>query len=96
MLTANEADRALRSPAMDRKTGRTSKTLRGARRQTVVVSVLESLRQHLSTFTLSNVIDEILRWSDAGKSCFARLLATLQRPLPNKSLLGRLLPEPDG
>ncbi len=94
--TNNEAERALRSAAMDRKTGRTSKTLRGARRRTVVVSVLESLRQHLSTFTLSNVIDEILRWSDAGTSCFARLLATLQRSLPNKSLLDRLLPEPDG
>ena len=94
--TNNEAERALRSPAMDRKTGRTSKTPRGARRRTVVVSVLESLRQHLSTFTLSSVIDEILCWSDAGTSCFARLLATLQRSLPNKSLLDRLLPEPDG
>ncbi len=94
--TNNEAERALRSPAMDRKTGRTSKTLRGARRRTVVVSVLESLRGHLSTFTLSSVIDEILRWSETGKSCFARLLATLQRSLPNKSLLDRLLPEPDG
>ena len=94
--TNNEAERVLRSPAMDRKTGRTSKTLHGARRRTVVVSVLESLRQHLSTFTLSNVIDEILRWSDAGTSCFARLLATLQRSLPNKLLLDRLLPEPGG
>ena len=94
--TNNEAERALRSAAMDRQTGRTSKTLRGARRRTVVLSVLESLRQHLSTFTLSNVIDEILLWSDAGTSCFARLLASLQRPLPNKSLLDRLLPEPDG
>jgi len=94
--TNNEAERALRSAAMDRKTGRTSKTRRGARRRTVVLSVLESLRQHLSTFTLSNVIDEILRWSDAGTSCFARLAATLQRSLPHKSLRDRLLPEPDG
>ena len=94
--TNNESERALRSAAMDRKTGRTSKTLRGARRRTVVVSVLESLRQHLSTFTLSSVIDEILRWSDAGTSCFARLLATLRHSLPNKSLLDHLLPEPGG
>ena len=94
--TNNEAERALRSPAMDRKTGRTSKTPRGARRRTVVVSVLESLRQHLSTFTLSSVINEILRWSDTGKSCFARLLASLPIPPPTKSLLDLVLPAPSG
>ena len=58
--TNNEAERTLRSAATARKTGRTSKTLRGARRQTILVSVLESLRQQLPTFTLSSVIGEIL------------------------------------
>jgi len=43
----NEAERTLRSPAQARGTGRTNKTVAGARRQTVIVSVLESLRQHL-------------------------------------------------
>ena len=94
--TNNEGERTLRSAAEARKTGRTSKTLRGARRRTVVVSVLESLRQHLSTFTLSSVIDEILRWSDAGTSCFARLLASLAIPPPTKSLLDLVLPAPSG
>ena len=94
--TNNEGERTLRSAAEARKTGRTSKTLRGARRRTIVLSVLESLRQHLSAFTLSSVIDEILRWSDAGKSCFARLLASLPIPPPTKSLLDLVLPEPDG
>jgi transposase len=94
--TNNEAERTLRSAAEARKTGRTSKTLRGARRRTVVVSVLESLRQFLSPFTLSSVIDEILRWSRTGRSCFAGLLADLQRPPSAKSLLDRLLPLPDG
>ena len=94
--TNNEAERALRSPAMDRQTGRTSKTLRGARRRTIVLSVLESLRQHLSTFTVTSVINEILRWSDAGKSCFARLLASLPIPPPTKSLLDLVLPAPGG
>ncbi len=59
--TNNEAERTLRSAATARKTGRTSKTLRGTRRQTILVSVLESLRQQLPTFTLSSVIGEILR-----------------------------------
>jgi len=35
--------------------GRTRKTVRGARRRTVIVSVLESLRQHLPTCTLSSL-----------------------------------------
>lgn len=94
--TNNEAERTLRSAAEARKTGRTSKTLRGARRRTVIVSVLESLRQQLSTFTLSSVIDEILRWAKAGRSCFARLLADLQLPFPTKSLLDLVIPGPSG
>jgi len=94
--TNNEAERTLRDPAMARKTGRTSKTIRGARRRTVVASVLESLRLHLPTFTLSSIIAEILRWSDTGESCFARLLSRLQLLPPTTSPLDHLLPIPDG
>ncbi len=94
--TNNEAERTLRSAAEARKTGRTSKTQRGARRRTIVVSVLESLRPHLATFTLSSVIDEILRWSDAGQSCFAKLLEELQLPPPTALLLDHLFPDPSG
>ena len=100
--TNNEAERTLRSPAQARNTGRTNKTLPGARRQTVIVSVLESLRQHLSTFTLSSVIEEVRRWSETGRSCFARWAEKLgltvsalfadRRP----SLLDRVIPLPDG
>ena len=60
--TNNEAERTLRGAAEARKTGRTSKTLVGARRQTIIVSVLESLRLYLPTFTLVRVIAEINRW----------------------------------
>jgi hypothetical protein len=67
--TNNEAERALRSPAMDRKTGRTSKTLRGARRRTVVASVLELLRKQLWKFTLGAAVAEVLCWSSSGTSC---------------------------
>jgi len=94
--TNNEAERTLRSAAAARKTGRTSKSLGGARRQTVLVSVLESLRLQLATFTLPSLIDEIFCWGETGKSCFARLLAKLQlKPLPT-SPLDELLPVPDG
>lgn len=94
--TNNEAERTLRSAAEARKTGRTSKTPRGARRRTVVVSVLESLRQHLTMFTLTSVIDEIQHWCETGQSCFARLLTELQLPLPPQPVLDRVLPVPDG
>ncbi|MFT5326232.1 MAG: transposase [Planctomycetaceae bacterium] len=39
--TNNESERTLRAAASDRKTGRTSKTIRGPRRRTVLTSVLE-------------------------------------------------------
>ena len=94
--TNNEAERTLRGAAQARKTGRTSKTLRGARRQTVIVSVLESLRVHLATFTLSSVIDEVRRWCNTGQSCFTKLLKKLKLPPPNKSALDIFLPAPNG
>ena len=94
--TNNEAERTLRSAAMARKTGRTSKTLHGARRQTILVSVLESLRQQLATFTLPCVIGEVLHWCDAGQSCFAKLLAKLKLTLPRQSPLDLLLPISSG
>ena len=94
--TNNEAERTLRSAATARKTGRTSKTLRGARRQTILVSVLESVRQQLATFTLSSVINEILHWSESGLSCFAKLLAKLKLKPLGKSPLDLFLPVPSG
>ncbi len=100
--TNNEAERTLRSPAQARDTGRPNKTVAGARRQTVIVSVLESLRQHLSTFTLSSVIEGIRRWSETGRSCFARWATKLGltdqglRDDGRLSLLDRVIPVPDG
>jgi hypothetical protein len=100
--TNNEAERTLRSPAQARDTCRTNKTVAGARRQTVIVSVLESLRQHLSTFTLSSVIEEIRRWAETGRSCFARWVEKLGltgHGFPDEgrlSLLDRVIPVPDG
>jgi transposase len=93
--TNNEAERTLRGAATARKTGRTSKTPVGARRQTIIVSVLESLRLYLPTFTLPGVIAEITRWWQAGQSCFTKLLTKMQLPQPTESVLDRILPAPD-
>ena len=45
--TNNVSERGLRGPALDRKTGRASKTAAGAARRSVIQSVLESLRKNL-------------------------------------------------
>lgn len=89
--TNNEGERTLRSAAEARKTGRTSKTPAGARRRTVIVSVFESLRQHLPAFTMPTIIAEVLHWSAAGRSCFAKLLTKLNLP-PSRSSPLNLIP----
>jgi hypothetical protein len=94
--TNNEAERTLRGAAEARKAGRTSKSLVGARRQTIIVSVLESLRLYLPKFTLKGVIEEINRWEGAGKSCFTRLLNKLKLACPAETILDKVLPIPDG
>jgi transposase len=94
--TNNESERTLRNPATARKTGRTSKTVRGARRQTIVHSVLESLRLYLKTFTLAKVIEEVQGWLVSGRSCFEDLLKKLGLPRPDQSVLDQVLPCPGG
>jgi transposase len=76
--TNNEAERTLRNPAQARDTGRTNKTSNGARRQSILTSVLESLRVYLPTYTLGSVVEELKRWAATGLSCFERLLKKLK------------------
>jgi hypothetical protein len=92
--TNNEAERTLRGPAEARDSGRTNKTSNGARRQTILTSVLESLRLYLPTFTLVSVLAELKRWWATGQSCFAQLLQNLKLSVPasDQPLLDRLIP----
>src|SRR3954447_5136119 len=94
--TNNEAERTLRNPAAARKTGRTNKTVPGARRQTILTSVLESLRLYLSAFTLGQVIEEVRGWLATGHSCFEELLEKLGLARPTQSILDKVLPTPSG
>ena len=80
--TNNLAERLQRSPAQDRKAGRTSKTAAGARRRSVIVSVLESLRVNLESFTLANVLAEVTGWMTAGASLFVKQWRELTHNLP--------------
>jgi transposase len=87
--TNNFSERLLRSPAQDRKAGRTSKTPAGAHRRSVIVTVLESLRANLPAFNLPTVLAEVGRWMNEGISLFARrwqaLLAVKPAAIPNTS-----------
>jgi transposase len=76
--TNNISERILRSPAQDRKAGRTNKTAGGAHRRSVIVSVLESLRANLERFSLSTVLEEIGRWMKEGVSLFAKQWQKMQ------------------
>ena len=90
--TNNAIERQLRNPAQDRKAGRTNQTADGAHRRSVIVSVLESLRANLPSFTLATVLEEVGRWLEDGISLFARQWqATMAAPklppapMPNTS-----------
>jgi transposase len=93
--TNNEAERTLRNTAQARDTGRTNKTSKGTRRQTILTSVLESLRLYLPTFTLTTVLDELKWWCYAGQSCFEKLLKKLklERPPSDESIIDRIFPK---
>jgi len=77
-------------------TGRTNKTVNGARRQTILTSVLESLRLYLPTFTLSSVLEELKRWWATGQSCFEKLVEKLKLTPPQHPVAHQLLPGPSG
>lgn len=76
--TNNLSERILRSPAQDRKAGRTNKTASGAHRRSVIVSVLESLRVNLEDFNLTSVLAEVGRWMRDGISLFAEQWQAIQ------------------
>jgi hypothetical protein len=80
--TNNLAERLQRSPAKDRDAGRTNKTASGARRRSVITSVLESLRVNLSPFTLRSVVEEATHWMREGISLFKQQLQAITPPVP--------------
>jgi len=92
--TNNTSERALRDPAQDRRTDQTSRSLGGARRRTILASVLESLRTRLPQLDLRSVLNEVTEWTKSGLSCFGRTLQTLGLAPREQSPLDRLVPLP--
>jgi len=78
----NASERELRDDAMARKTGRTSKTPNGAKRRSIISSVLRSIGKQLESFTLENVIAEVKQWMIRGKSSFREAADKTGHTLP--------------
>jgi hypothetical protein len=76
--TNNRSEREARSEAMARKAARTSKTEKGAKRRSVIMSVLASLSKRLEYFTLGCVLSEIKGWFETGRSVFREELTAYQ------------------
>jgi len=95
----NSSERELRDDAQRRDTGRTNKAPSGAKRQSIISSVLRTLGKQLREFTLAHVIAEVQRWVERGRSCFTEQaeVAGLTRPQPppQRSLLDRIILDVD-
>jgi len=81
--TNNRSERNVRREAEIRKGVRTSKTVRGAKRRGTIVTVLARLQTRISNFTLSNVLAEIERWLETGRSLFQEELQAIHTDLPS-------------
>lgn len=86
----NASERELRDDA----TARTSKTPAGAKRRSIISSVLRSIGKQVKAFTLASVIDEVKQWMIRGKSCFEEL-ASKAANKTTSGILNRLVLEAD-
>ncbi len=78
--TNNRSERNARREAEVRKGARTSKTADGAQRRGVILTVLASLATRFQRFTLDNLLSEVTRWWETGRSIFQKELAELHQP----------------
>jgi hypothetical protein len=78
--TNNRSEQNARREAEVRKGARTSKTADGAQRRGVILTVLASLATRFQRFTLDNLLSEVTRWWETGRSIFQQELAALHQP----------------
>jgi hypothetical protein len=83
--TNNLTEREERPSTQDRKAGRTNKTTKGARRRSVIMSVLHSLRVNMEDFKLVSVVKEIEKWMKEGISLFTKQWEEMQERLRAKA-----------
>lgn len=90
----NASERELRDDATARRTGRTSKTPAGAKRRSIISSVLRSIGKQVEVFTLASVIAEVKQWMIRGKSSFEELASEAANQA-TPGILDRLVLEAD-
>jgi len=76
--TNNRSERNVRCEAEIRKGGRTSKSDAGAKRRSIIMTVLMSLRTRFTKFTLHTLLREVEQWIEQGCSIFEKELAELK------------------
>jgi len=76
--TNNRSERNVRCEAEIRKGGRTSKSQDGAKRRSIIMTVLMSLRTRFTKFTLTILLKEVEQWIEQGVSVFEKELAELK------------------
>ena len=88
----NASERQLRDDATARKTGH------GAKRCSIISSVLQSVCKQLGSFTLESLIAEVKSWMHRGRSCFqdeAEASSQLSNPERSQPLQDQLILSPD-
>lgn len=77
--TNNRSERNVRREAEIRKGGRTSKSDNGAKRRSIIMTVLATINTRLEKFTLDQLLTEVAGWIDVGLSMFQLELINLER-----------------
>lgn len=80
--TNNRSERNVRREAEIRKGGRTSKSDNGAKRRSIIMTVLATLNTRLEKFTLDKLLTEVTGWIDVGLSMFQLELINLRKSYP--------------
>jgi len=79
--TNNQSERDLRNEAQARKAGRTSKTEKGAKRRSMILSVFATLKRRMASFTLANLLKVVFEAYALGISLF-----DIIKPPPNQKM----------
>ena len=77
--TNNRSERNVRREAEIRKGGRTSKSDQGAKRRSIIMTVLATLNTRFPKFTLDHLLSEVERWINDGCSLFQLELKGLEK-----------------
>ncbi len=77
--TNNRSEGNVRREAEIRKGGRTSKTEQGAKRRSIIMTVLASLNTRFKKFTLNDLLAEVKSWMEMGCSIFKLELSRLEQ-----------------